>query len=51
MREKNNPNSAERLYIAGAAALGDGVALDAEQTAPVGDKEHIVVGGAYERCV
>ncbi len=25
--------------LAGAAALGNGVALDAEQTAPVGDKE------------
>ncbi len=37
--------------LAGAAALGNGVALDAEQTAPVGDKEHIVVGGAYEHLL
>ena len=37
--------------LAGAAALGDGVALDAEQAALVGDKEHIVVGGAYEHLL
>ena len=36
--------------LAGAAALGDGVALDAEQAATVGDKEHIVVGKATIQC-
>ena len=37
--------------LAGAAALGDGVALDAEQTAPVGDEQDIIVGGTDEHLL
>ena len=37
--------------LAGAAALGDGVALQPEDTAPVGDKEDVVMGGAHEQLL
>ena len=37
--------------LAGAAALGDGVALDAEQAALIGNEQDIIMGGTHEHLL